>query len=915
MKPLPSSDSIDEELRREFEKRLLSGKPGKIEDFLPDEGDPHYLSTLEELVHIEIELAWKGRINQPKDVNKQNDQTVDQPHSVESYLNLFPCLNEPEILARILKQECFVRMQEGMPLSKEACQARFPNLDLQQAEILPYLEIHSSDISDTPGATLSPEDPSEEGIILPLHFADFELLEEIGKGSMGIVYRAKQISNPRIVAVKILQNRILDASSAGAVNRFQQEIRAAAKLRHENIVRVFDVSENKGRHFFSMQYVRGKSLARLTLRRPLENQLAAKYIEQVTRAISYSHKSGILHRDLKPANILIDDDTDRALVADFGLAKISEKGKSITAIGETLGTPSFMAPEQARDAMEASEQSDIYSLGATLYAILSGKPPFFAARSSETLRQLIEEYPAPLRQLNTNVDRELEIICMKCMEKKPALRYQTADDLADDLERYQRGKKILARPRIGFKRSFRSMQLNQRKLVAFALTSLFIVGGSVALSYQYFLASNSKSQSFQRMEQAESLVGNAVEDLVDEHAPYAIPKTITEKKLLQEFLRYYSGLVESSQKRDTDSYFIATARLQMGRIETELGNLEIANKLLRTLIEDLTTNHAFVDQSVGLSLTGTHPSSKLIVARAWFSLGIVNQRLDHFDRATKDFQKAAGIFDNLLEVLPTKTDIQLLAADNFVKMGSIALQQQRWAPSQKYLDAAIRSYQQLIETPQPLDDAFFGLSRCYKFRGDWERLHGNPRGYRQYLEASYRELEQIVETPQHTATLKTIRPLVATCRDLGNSYVESKDLKTAVLWYEKAFHSSTRIASMSDPTGAYDALRADVLVNWASALDDLGRYEQATTKCKTALKTWHLICEQHPDNHDFEAQHGVAVILMGQIMIKSGKPEEAGKYLEQAKTIFSKLIRKQPGNAQFSKELEKVLRLLQQLEN
>ena len=120
---------------------------------------------------------------------------------------------------------------------------------------------------------------------------------------------------------------------------------------------------------------------------------------------------------------------------------------------------------------------------------------------------------------------------------------------------------------------------------------------------------------------------------------------------------------------------------------------------------------------------------------------------------------------------------------------------------------------------------------------------------------------------------------------------------------------------MSDPTGAYDALKADVLVNWASALNDLGRYEQATNKCKIGLKTWHLVCEQHPDNYEFEAKHGVALILLGRILIKSGKPEEANKYLNQAKTIFSKLIRKQHGNAQFSSELEKVLRLLQQLEN
>ena len=243
---------------------MLSGKPGKIEDFLPPDDNPHYLGTLEELVHIEIEFAWKHRVNQIQHAGEHSDQTVDQPAPIEFYLNRFPSLDEPEILARLLKQECLVRKQVGMPMSEETCQIRFPNLDLREAEILPYLEIHSSGSSDTPGATLSPEDPGDDAITLPLHFADYELLEEIGRGSMGIVYRAKQISNPRIVAIKILQTRILDASSAGAIDRFKQEIKPAAKLRHENIVRVFDVSENNGRHFFAMQYVRGKSLGKIT---------------------------------------------------------------------------------------------------------------------------------------------------------------------------------------------------------------------------------------------------------------------------------------------------------------------------------------------------------------------------------------------------------------------------------------------------------------------------------------------------------------------------------------------------------------------------------------------------------------------------------------------------------------------------
>ena len=916
MNPSLPSDSIDEDLRKEFEHRLLSGKPGKIEDFLPPDDNPHYLGTLEELVHIEIELAWKHRVNQIQHAGENSDQTVDQPAPIEFYLNRFPSLDEPEILARLLKQECLVRKQVGMPMSEETCQIRFPNLDLRKAEILPYLEMHSSGSSDTPGATLSPEDPGDDAITLPLHFADYELLEEIGRGSMGIVYRAKQISNPRIVAIKILQTRILDVSSAGAIDRFKQEIKTAAKLRHENIVRVFDVSENKGRHFFAMQYVRGKSLGKITLRRPLDNLLAAKYLEQVARAINYSHRSGILHRDLKPANILIDDDTDRALVADFGLAKVLERGHSITAIGETLGTPSFMAPEQARDAVEATEQSDIYSLGATLYAILSGKPPFFAARSSETLRQLIEEHPTPLRQLNINVDKDLETICMKCMRKKSAHRYASADELADDLARYLRGKKIHARPRVEISRVFRSMRHNRRRLITVIFAATLLVCGSVALSYQYFISANTKSQSIKRMEKAEESVGNAVAGLVDEESIVTAPKPASEKKLLQEFLRYYSGLVQSDENKNVDPYLTAIARLQMARIETSLGNLEVADRLLRTLIRDLREGGASsLEKDASLSLSGTHPRSTLLLARAWFSLGIVNQRLKNIDRATKDFQKAAKLFNYLLNVVPTRPDVQLLAADNYVKMGSLALGQRRWAPSQKYFDEAINSYQRLIETPQPIDAAFFGLARCYKYRGDWERLRGNQRGYRQYLEASYRELEQIVETPQHTPTLKTIRPLVTTCRDLGNSYATSKDSKTALLWYEKAFHSSTLVSSIGDPTGAYDALKADVLVNWATSLTIVGQDKKAMEKCGNALKIWQLIHEQHPNNRQFAAQRAVAMGQLSRIQIKVGNLDAARNHLMEAKQVLSKLLREQPGEAQFSLELEKILRLLQQLGN
>lgn len=915
MNPSLPSDSIDENLRKEFEQRWLNGKPGQIEDFLPPADSPQYLGTLEELVHIEIELTWKDRANQIKNAAGDQDQTVEQPPPIESYLIRFPTLDKTEILSRLLKQECLVRKQEGMPLSEESCQVRFPQLDLRKADILPYLEIHSSDSSDTPGATLSPEDPGDDTISLPLHFADYELLEEIGRGSMGIVYRAKQISNPRIVAVKILQNRLLDTSSAGAIDRFRQEIKAATKLRHENIVRVFDVNTTKGRHFFSMQYVRGKSLAKMTLRRPLDNQLAAKYLEQVARAIFYSHRNGILHRDLKPANILIDDDTNRPLVADFGLAKVLERGHSITAIGETLGTPSFMAPEQARDAMAATEQSDIYSLGATLYAVLSGKPPFFAARSSETIRQLIEEYPTSLRQLNTNVDTDLETICMKCMRKNPAHRYPTAEELANDLERYLTGNNIRARPRINLPKFFLAMRHNRRTLAAFIFSIALLICGSILISYRFFNSEKSKSQSIDRMEKAEDLISSAVTGIVDEQSLTTTPKSANENKLLQQFLHYYSSLVQVNQDNKSAFHASTAARLQMARIETSLGNLEAASQLLQTIIGQLEQGNASIKTNTGLSHRGRPPSSTLLLARAWFSLGIVNQRLGNSDRATKNFRHASKLLDYLLDVMPTQTDVQLLAADNDVKMGALALNQQQWIPSQKYFDDAIKAYQQLTEILQPPDAAIFGLARCYKYRGEWEQLRGNQRGYRQYLEASYRELEQIIDTPQYTPTIKTIRPLVKTCHELGKSYATEHDIKTALLWYAKAFHSSQQISPMNDPTGQYDALKTKLLIDWAVSLIAAGHEKEAIEKCQSALKILDTLSEIHPNNSKFSFQHAIALEQLSRVQMKQGNFDKARDNLTRAQQILSTLVRQKPGNSKLSTELEKILRLLQQLGN
>lgn len=908
------SDSIDENLRKEFERRWLRKNPGEIEKFLPPEDDYRYLGTLEELVHIEIEMAWKQWMHDVEHDINSDGGAIDQPAPIESYIGRFPDLNNPDIRVRLLKQECLVRKQVGIPLSEEMCRARFPDIDLEAVDLLPYVERSIPDESSTPGATLALDDPGNETITLPLHFADYELLEEIGRGSMGIVYRAKQISRPRIVAVKILRSKLLDNSSVAAIHRFQQEIKTVTKLRHENIVCVFDVNENKGHHFFSMQYVRGQSLAEITSRRPIDNRTAAQYLEQVARAIHYAHRGGILHRDLKPANILIDDDTNRPLVVDFGLAKISEREQSITAIGETLGTPSFMSPEQVQNASHATEQSDIYSIGATLYTLLSGKPPFSAARSSETLRQVSEEYPTPLRQLNTDVDKDLETICMKCLQKAPTARYASAEDLADDLHRYLKGEKILARPSGQYADCFRYMRHNKSAFIPLCFITCLLVVGSFILLYHFLIASNPDRHLTNRMTRAEKVVVDSVDNLVDEYSINTSPQSAMEQELLREFYKYYATLLADSQNSKSTSKFDSTILLQMARIQTALGNLTDATRLLHTVIQR-SQDIVPAEGNQEISITNSpDPHTANILARAWFLLGMIEERIGNIDHAMRDFGRSSAYLKYLADHSENHIEDQLLTAHCNVKLGALALYYKRWSLARKYLETATKTYQQVLQENPDNTFSLVGLADCYFHIGQWERLQGNQRGYQTYLEASVRELEHLIDTPQYVPSLKTLQPLVISCRDLGNLHARMTDPKKAISWYKRAFAFSQQIGPI-DLTNSYQAIEADVLMQWAESLNTTGRTKEALDKYQISLKIWRSINKQNPSNPEFVCQQAIATGQLAQTQKTLGFATEARHNLSIAKKMLSQLLREHPGKAQFSGALERILHLQQRLEN
>lgn len=273
-------------------------------------------------------------------------------------------------------------------------------------------------------------------------FGKYELLGEVGRGGMGVVYKARQRDLNRIVALKMILAS--DWASDEEIRRFQAEARATARLRHRNIVGIHEIGEESGRHFFAMDFVEGDSLSTILARGPLAFEQAARWMVSIAQAVHHLHEQGIIHRDLKPSNILIDS-AGEPVVMDFGLAKVFDSDNGATRSGAILGTPSYMSPEQAagRNSL-ISARSDVYSLGAMLYEMLSGRPPFKEANPLDTLVQVIEGEPTLLRQLVGTIPRALELICYKCLEKDPARRYASAAELAADLTRFLQGEPVEA---------------------------------------------------------------------------------------------------------------------------------------------------------------------------------------------------------------------------------------------------------------------------------------------------------------------------------------------------------------------------------------------------------------------------------------------------------------------------------------
>ena len=323
------------------------------------------------------------------------------------------------------------------------------------------------------------------------YFGDYELLSEIARGGMGVVYKARQVNLNRVVALKMILAGNL--ASEEEVQRFRTEAEAAANLDHPGIVPIFEIGLHEGQHFFSMGYVDGCSLADRVRNGPLPPKEAAELTKKIAEAIAFAHSRNVIHRDLKPANVLLDQNGEPK-VTDFGLARKTDTDSGMTRTGAVMGTPSYMPPEQAAGkTTEVGPLSDVYSLGAILYCLLTGRPPFQAANPIDTLLQVMEKEPVSVSTLNPEIQRDLETICHKCLQKELTKRYSSAQELADDLGRWLCGEPIQARAVSNAERAYRWVKRNP-VVSGLTVASAVILAVGTTVSIVFGLAARKESQ-------------------------------------------------------------------------------------------------------------------------------------------------------------------------------------------------------------------------------------------------------------------------------------------------------------------------------------------------------------------------------------------------------------------------------------
>ena len=627
-----------------------------------------------------------------------------QPVEIAAYLRQFPTLrNDPEAVFELLYNELLIREELGeRPDPREYAEA-FPDL---ASRLLTQLEVHKA-LSSREFDELAL--PPSGGPALPLdpRVPGYEILSEIGRGGMGVVYQARQLSPRRLVALKM----ILDGRFASQQDllRFQNEAEVIAALEHPNIVPILEVGQHDGLHYFSMPLLTGGSLAATQPRLSEDPRVVARLVAEVAAAVHHAHERGILHRDLKPANILLDDE-GRPHITDFGLAKRVLDGRGLTETGSIMGSPGYMSPEQASgNPASVTTASDIYGLGAILYSLLTGEAPFEGSSAHETITRLQEQPPEPPSRINQDVPRPLDQICLMCLEKDPARRYPTAKALAADLHRWLNGEPVVALPEPLTERTRRWMRRRRTAVTAAAVAMLVaLVGLAVVLAVQAranrdLTAANVRERArFElAMEAIKAFHTGVSEDLLLKQPHFQALRT----RLLREASEFF-GKLESLLQDQTDR----RSRRAMGQAYEELAALteKIGSKTeaLEVYRRGLALRREMAKEEPA------DDDAQAALGRCLLALGTLCYQTGHVQEAMADYEEARAILESVSRSADLGGEIRVDLAACHYRIGDLLAATGRPAEALPWYQSA-RSLRETLARHYPAFTGFrSGLAEC-----------------------------------------------------------------------------------------------------------------------------------------------------------------------------------------------------------
>jgi eukaryotic-like serine/threonine-protein kinase len=782
-------------------------------------------------------------------------------------------------------------------------------------------------------------------------FGDYELLEELGQGGGGVVFRARQRGAGREVALKmVLAGR---AATRAERDRFRTEAEVVAGLDHPHIVPLYEVGEYDGTPYFSMKFVPGGSLAEAVAgggwaRGKEPQRRAAQVLAQVARAVHHAHQRGVLHRDLKPANVLLDE-RGEPHVTDFGLAKRLEGGAAgHTQTGAVVGTPSYMAPEQARgDRAAVTTATDVYGLGAVLYALLAGRPPFREPTVLETLRQLQEREPERPGKVRAGVDRDLETVCLKCLRKEPGQRYASTEAVAEDLERWLRGEPIQARP-IG--RVARVWRWCRRNPVVAGLTgavALLLVAAAVGLVVGALMIWREQARTKVALAEARANFRKA-RDAVDhmlsrvaaEKLAHVPQMQEVRRELLEKALEFYQGFLE--QAGDDAEVRSETGRtyVRVGNIRSFLGQHAEAESAYRRAVELLRPLAADFP---------AEPQYRHHLADSHHGLAVVLAKARRAEEAEAAYREAVALHEQLANALPAEPRYRRGLARNHNDLGALLITAGRDQEAEAALRAArdlrgplaadfpgVDEYRyDLAVTHHALGEvhrragrtgdaeAEFGRARAImeklvaEFSGvpaylqSLARIHLNRGWLLQMIgradeaEAAFRRAKDLLgKLVADFSTVPAYRQELARAHhDLGGLLRRADRADEAEAAFGKALVLWDRLIDAFPKSLAFPGERANTLNSLGVLFQNAGRLKEAEDTHRQVLKVRRELAARWPKVPSQRQGLGYSLDNLGWVLGRLGRPREAEEHLREALAVQRKLAADFPHVPEYWQEL------------